>query len=557
MSSSNCPICKLSCWSFEWSGNNDDIPVCEECFCDETHKNNGMSKKERQTLETRNETKCEMERRPTNNSIPQATQTSLDEKTQRISEWLASTDLEAKPHQREGWKWLLDRETTTHKVFGGSPGGLIADEMGLGKTILMIGLMLANMMKRTLIVVPPALLSQWVSEIKKTTGHNILIFHGHHKSSITIETLVSTPIVITTYGHVAQKKGNLLHMVQWNRVIFDEAHHLRNQRNNFRGAMMLQRKFVWMLTGTPIQNSIKDLNSYWKMLKVNVDFGRIDNETFIQLKEAYLLRRTKKSVNLELPAVHAETIKVAWETDEEKDFAEEIHAALPFSNSKITPRAIVAEMTKWMISAMVRSRQVCTKTALMMKVMTKLQQEVIIDSETERETDYETDTEVVSRCDMPCVLNQSKLNAVVGKILERRYNGRKKLIFSHYRGEIDELKRMLTEQGMSVEYFDGRVSSTQRLRILKADDLDVLILQIKTACEGLNLQHFKEVYFVTPHWNPAVEDQAVARCHRIGQTDEVNVFRFEMENFGLLTQTIDTYCTQVQERKREIQQLIE
>ena len=88
--------------------------------------------------------------------------------------------------------------------------------------------------------------------------------------------------------------------------------------------------------------------------------------------------------------------------------------------------------------------------------MTKLQQEVIIDSDTERETDYETDKEVVSRCDMPCVLNQSKLNAVVGKILERRDNGRKKLIFSHYRGEIDELKRMLTEQGMSVEYFDDR-----------------------------------------------------------------------------------------------------
>ena len=62
---------------------------------------------------------------------------------------------------------------------------------------------------------------------------------------------------------------------------------------------------------------------------------------------------------------------------------------------------------------------------------------------------------------------------------------------------------------------------------------------------------------MTPHWNPAVEDQAVARCHRIGQTDEVNVFRFEMENFGLLTQTIDAYCTQVQEKKRELHELIE
>lgn len=562
MSFSICPICKKQCWSFEWSGNEDDLPVCEECFRDETHKNNGLAKKEKQTLETTDETKRTMERTETTKATPVAAPTSLEEKMRRIDEWLASSGLEAKSHQRKGWKWLLERETiTTQGAFGGSPGGLIADEMGLGKTILMIGLMLANMMKRTLIVVPPSLLSQWASEIKKTTGHNVLIFHGHHKSSVTIEMLISTPIVLTTYGHIKQTKAdvdsNLLHMVPWNRIIFDEAHHLRNQQKNFRGAMRLQRKFVWMLTGTPLQNSIKDLNAYWKMLNLSVDFTRIDDFTFQQIKNEYILRRTKAGVNLQLPAVHTETIKVKWETDEERDFAEEIHASLPFSNVKTTPRAMVSEMTQWMITAMVRSRQVCTKTALMMKVMREIQQEIICDEDTERETDYETDCEELPQSEMPCVLNQSKINAVVGKILERRENGRKKLIFSHYRGEIDELKRMLTEQGMSVEYFDGRVSATQRQRILKLNTTDVLILQIKTACEGLNLQHFKEVYFVTPHWNPAVEDQAVARCHRIGQTDEVNVFRFEMENFGLLTQSIDTYCSQVQEKKRELQQIIE
>ena len=556
MSSSKCPTCEKQCWSFEWSGCENDLPVCEECYTNESHKNNGLSKKKKQELETICDT--------TKKTIPPPTSASLDEKKTKIREWLTLSDLEAKPHQFDGWDWLLKREKKTierEDGFGGIPGGLIADEMGLGKTILMIGLMVANMMRRTLIVVPPALLSQWATEIKKTTGHKVLIFHGHYKSSVTIETLISTPIVLTTYGHIKlgkkDIKTSLLHMVPWNRIIFDEAHHLRNQQKNFRGAMLLQRKYVWMLTGTPIQNRINDLNAYWKMLNLTVDLTNIDNTTFQNLKKKYILRRTKASINLELPAVHRETIKVKWETDEERDFAEEIHASLPFSNVKTNPREMVAEMTRWMITAMVRSRQVCTKTSLMMKVMRELQQEIIYDEETDRETDYETDSEDIPRSEMPCVLNQSKINAVVKKILERRENGRKKLVFSHYRGEIDEIKRMLTEQGMNVEYFDGRVSPTQRKRILKQNTSDVLILQIKTACEGLNLQDFKEVYFVTPHWNPAVEDQAIARCHRIGQTEEVNVFRFEMENFGLLTQSIDTYCTQVQNKKRELQEFIE
>jgi SNF2 family DNA or RNA helicase len=80
----------------------------------------------------------------------------------------------------------------------------------------------------------------------------------------------------------------------------------------------------------------------------------------------------------------------------------------------------------------------------------------------------------------------------------------------------------------------------------------VLLLQIKVGCEGLNLQEFSEVYFLSPNWNPAVEDQAVARCHRIGQTVPVDIFRFSMEGFGRDTQSIDTYITERQNEKRKV-----
>ena len=81
---------------------------------------------------------------------------------------------------------------------------------------------------------------------------------------------------------------------------------------------------------------------------------------------------------------------------------------------------------------------------------------------------------------------------------------------------------------------------------------EVMLLQIQTACEGLNLQHFQEIYFTSPHWNPAVEDQAIARAHRIGQKRPVDVFHFVMEGFGDDTKSLDQYCGLVQQVKRNL-----
>lgn len=81
---------------------------------------------------------------------------------------------------------------------------------------------------------------------------------------------------------------------------------------------------------------------------------------------------------------------------------------------------------------------------------------------------------------------------------------------------------------------------------------DVCLCQIQTGSEGLNLQHFQEIYFSSPWWNPALEDQAVARAHRIGQEKPVDVFRFVLQNFGNDSKSLDQYCIEVQEKKREI-----
>jgi SNF2 family DNA or RNA helicase len=148
------------------------------------------------------------------------------------------------------------------------------------------------------------------------------------------------------------------------------------------------------------------------------------------------------------------------------------------------------------------------------------------------------------------------LTAVIDSILLRKENGCGKLIFCHFREEIDEIATRLRNGGMTkVATFDGRTGNGKRYDILN-DKNEALILQIQTGCEGLNLQeNYSEIYFISPHWNPAIEEQAIARCHRIGQTKPVYVQRFEMSSFisddaEISTRTIDKYVGDIQECKR-------
>ena len=112
-------------------------------------------------------------------------------------------------------------------------------------------------------------------------------------------------------------------------------------------------------------------------------------------------------------------------------------------------------------------------------------------------------------------------------------NGSGKIVFCHFREEIDWVVQRLKTGGVqNIVVFDARTSLVKRMKVLKNDPIDVLVVQIQTGSEGLNLQSkFSEIYFVSPHWNPAVEQQAIARCHRIGQEKTVHVFKYEMESF--------------------------
>jgi len=134
-------------------------------------------------------------------------------------------------------------------------------------------------------------------------------------------------------------------------------------------------------------------------------------------------------------------------------------------------------------------------------------------------------------------------------MVDNKNNGNQKIVFCHFHAEIDIIMIRLIDAGLTVGILDGR----RRCCVEDVDNNDVLIIQIQTGCEGLNLQKFNEIYFIGPHWNPAVEDQAIARCHRLGQLKPVTVYRFIMEDLSNLeVESLDSYIIGVQEAKRNI-----
>ena len=487
--------------------------------------------------------------------------------------------LDKKPHQIAGMEFCLQQETQEVLPYQ-VRGGIIADEMGLGKTILMLGCIVSNFVGpdgkfNTLVVLPTSLLPQWVKIFNKFMGHNPLVYHGKNVKSISKKVLEAAPVVVTTYGMIAANKkgGSPLWKIHWNRLIMDEAHHVRNIISGiFRGAKKIKANIKWLVTGTPIQNSKDDLYALCTVLGLKRAFYA-NPENIKKIIRAHVLRRTKKDVGIKLPPLIDETITVPWSSESEEKLARQIHARARFSAVTVqNVNSIIQEMTWHPLLMITRARQVCVFPHLLHNAV-----------KTMKKNGY-----LPRNAKLAEVKTCSKALAVSNHIAGRRYNDRRKIVFCHYRGEIDLICGLLRKQGIACGSVDGRTSKKDRNSFLDPSiskdqfgsvckkwnrcnfvydfiksftSPDVIVVQIQTACEGLNLQHFQEVYFTSPHWNPAVEDQAIARAHRIGQNERVNVFRFIMADFEVEDEecalSLDNYCRQVQSKKREFAKILE
>ena len=547
----------------------------------------------------------------------------------KFKNFLQRTGLDEKPFQTECFEWCLNKEqnkavaseavsseavTITSKTEGGlggnppqvsipsmgasacgagggTPGGILALEMGLGKTIIMLGLIECNFQRHTLIILPRALLDQWEKNILNYFGHQPLVYHGSRKKNLKLSLLQikQKPIVLTTYGQISllsekqTRHGRMtspLHDIIWDRIICDEAHHVSHKNTNeYKGVEALRTKIKWLVTGTPIQNTEQELYSMFALLGFNkpkVYYNEDDN--YMEAVKHFVFHKTKANVGIKLPALHEHIEHIQWENESERQFSSHVHSLLTticnVPQKSIATEIYASEDPKILrMQYLTRARQVCIYPPILNKTATKQFAQLF------KKHNREDNRFACSYPDMnieELYLSESKMNAVIKTLTNRRDNQCGKIVFCHYYEEIDAIEKRLLEAGFTnIRKFDGRVKNSQREKIL-SEPAEVLLAQIKICREGLNLQdNYSEVYFPSPHFNPAVEDQAIARCWRIGQTKEVNVFRYvmvdteeqeqaiavqqalavqqivEQQTPLLKTYSLDSYSALLQSKKRE------
>ncbi len=463
----------------------------------------------------------------------------LDEKFERLREFKNIPEtappqhLETvlRPYQTAGFQWL-------NYLNDVSWGGILADDMGLGKTIQALT-MLQHFKTSTgnlkaIVICPTTLIYNWKNEVEKFTPS--LTWHIHHGSirSRSAEELQSHNIIITTYGTLRSDIQILL-KIKFDYVVLDESQAIKNPSSKVtKAACLLEARNRLCMSGTPLQNNTFDIFAQMNFLNPgllgSMEFFRNEFATPIdkfgepepkdhlrKLLYPFILRRTKEQVAKDLPE-KTETILFCEMEKEQRDI---------YDMYRDTYRSkILGEI----------DQQGINKSQLtILQGLMKLRQ----------------------ICDSPAILNEEdkypnhsiKLDELTREITEN-IGEHKALVFSQFLGMLALIKKKLTEDGIPFEYFDGSTSATDREKAIQNfqnnDECRVFLISLKAGGVGLNLTAADYVYIVDPWWNPAVEQQAIDRTHRIGQTK--NIFAYRM----ICIDTIEDKILQLQERKRKL-----
>jgi SNF2 family DNA or RNA helicase len=450
-------------------------------------------------------------------------------------------------HQQEGVSWMMNREQD-HTII---KGGCLSDDPGLGKTNQMLATILANSDGgRNLIIAPVSLMNQWRDAAQKIfPDKRIRICHGKAGSFDSLAEIqkIDPFITIAPYSQTFHSSGGeyfptVLHQEHWERVILDEAHILRNHKSKvFKGCSELKANIRWALTGTPIQNTINDLVSIFKFLHVPQISIQSDFDT---LKQQLIKRRNKNIMAEAYKVLNLHIEDTEFLDDEEKKFYEWLKLYIAGEFAKIEGQK---HQMGAVFELLLRLRQATIHPKI---VFSGLYRKLV-----ENNGDKQTIDEIYKQLKIWSNKPSTKITKLIEKFTSHE-NSTKSLIVSHFTEESNIIYQFLQKAfpALRIEIFDGSLSLEQRNDMVKKarlGEIDCMIIQIQCGGVGLNLQMFNKVYIVTPDWNPSNEIQAIARCHRIGQTSDVEVVKLIIHQDSAKP-TIDEKIILVQQIKRDI-----
>ncbi|MGI9191010.1 MAG: DEAD/DEAH box helicase, partial [Chitinophagaceae bacterium] len=436
-----------------------------------------------------------------------------------------------RPYQEAGFRWLAYLD---HIGWG----GLLADDMGLGKTLQTLTFLQHVKNKQgalfAVVVCPTTLIYNWEKEIGKFTPNLTYVLHHGNQRSMDIHTLMAYNIIITTYGTMRSDAPRWVDM-PFDYVVLDESQTIKNPLSKTAKAVhVLQCKNRIALSGTPMQNNTFDLYSQMHFLNPGMlgtkeffkeQFAKPvdkfqDEDTKRQLRRLvfpFLLRRTKEQVASDLPEKTEMTLYC--EMGKEQRAVYEMHR----------------DRYRSMIMGNIEQQGIQKSQFAILQGLMKLRQ----------------------ICDSPAILNEGvpyenhsvKLTELVRELTENMGN-HKALVFSQFLGMLALVRKELEHHGIQYQYFDGSYSAQERETAIRQfqenEKCSVFLISLKAGGMGLNLTAADYVYIVDPWWNPAVEQQAIDRTHRIGQTK--NIFAYRM----ICKDTVEEKIMQLKDKKNAL-----
>ena len=433
-----------------------------------------------------------------------------------------------RPYQQHGVNWLQ------HLRQNGL-GGLLADDMGLGKTAqtiahIAIEMQAGRLHRPALVVVPTTLVPNWSAELARFAPHlRVVILHGLERHERRRD-MAGVHVVITTYTVLTRDIADMVEL-PWHMVVLDEAQAIKSAASKTTHAVCrLDTQHRICLSGTPIENNLGELWSQFAFLMPGLLGPRkVFNRRFrvpiekdgdpvrrrqLSLRiRPFILRRTKSAVATELPPKHTILRRITLAPDQ-RELYETIRAAMHEQVTRGIAARGAAQSHILVLDALLKLRQVCCDPRLVKLPAARL------------------------------TGSSSKLTDLLEMVAEMTAEGRRILLFSQFTSMLDLMKPALTEAGIPfVELRGDTADRAEPVRSFEAGDVPLFLISLKAGGRGLNLTSADTVIHYDPWWNPAVEDQASDRAHRIGQTKSVFVYKL------IAADTVEERIVALQERK--------
>lgn len=436
-------------------------------------------------------------------------------------------DANLRSYQKEGYRWLA-------KLSAWGAGGLLADDMGLGKTVQTLGVLLDRAAEGpALIVAPTSVGDNWLREtLRFAPSLTPLLYRDGERDAI-IEAAGPGDLVIASYALLRQD-AERFHSRPWHTLVLDEAQYIKNAvTKTAQAARGIEAGWRLGLSGTPLENHLGELWSLmrtispgllgsWEQFRTRFadpiekygDEGR--RESLARLMQPFILRRTKDKVLSELPPRTEVTLFAEMGKAERKRYEAARLAALSDLTDPQAGQQNEGEKRFRVLAWLTRMRQMACHPRLVDATWKK---------------------------------GSAKLDLFLETVDELREGEHQALVFSQFVQHLSLVREELDRRGITYQYLDGSTPSAERQKRVDAfqrGDGELFLISLKAGGTGLNLTAADYVIHLDPWWNPAVEDQATDRAHRIGQSRPVTVFRLVARD------TIEEQILSLHADKREL-----